>query len=70
MCAMEIIVRPADTHVQGTHSFLQGFRPATPRRKLEREEHVLAYALWLSNQGRADEADDVLDRYSKGYRNF
>lgn len=70
MCAMEIIVRPVDTHVQGTHSFLQGFRPARPTKKIVTEDDVLAYALFLEKRGLEDEAEELLERYLKGYRNF
>lgn len=52
-------------HVTGVSSWTNGRQPLqVPKRPdLYTERGVLAYCLWLENNGRADEADEILDDY-------
>jgi hypothetical protein len=44
-------------------SFTSGYTKAVQCKKLSTEREVLAYALWLSNQGRERESDAVIEWY-------
>ncbi len=56
---MNIAVRHARVIV---HSFVDGTRVAAPKFR-ETETDALAYALWLSSHGRAEQADKYLEEY-------
>lgn len=63
---MAIVGRLTDGRIL-INDFIGGGRIVRPRRpRRMTEEDVLAYALWLTNRGRGEEADEFLEDYLQG----